>query len=115
VTHTTDLYFECHVTVEPVFDDRLDDLKRLAKPSRFKVADLLMRKRLADAPERSQFDTFLTGRGTDYADLQSRMESVINDCRANGYEVWRWKIENTLLDVKIPHRKTGTDQPPAAS
>lgn len=103
MTHTTELYFECHVTVEPVFDERLDLLKEIVKPYRFHVADLLMRKRMADAPERSQFDTFCTGRSTDYEDLREAMISLVNTLEKCGFEVWRFKIENTLLDVRLPH------------
>lgn len=103
LTPTTKLYFECHITIEPVFDERLEHLKELAKPYRFKVADLLMRKRLADTPERSSFDTFLTGHSKDYLDLEGRMMSLATRCSSEGYKVWRYKIENTLLDVKFDH------------
>ena|ERR1700742_453338 len=106
MTHTTELYFECHITVEPVFGEYLDKLKLIATPHKFHVADLLMRKRLEDTPERSQFDTFLTGRGPDYEELESRMHCCINDVELEGYKVWRYKIENTLLDVRLPRETT---------
>lgn len=101
--HTTELYFECHVTVEPVYDERLERLKAIAaEPGiKFKVADLLMRKRMADTPERSQFDTFCTGRDVIYPNLEERMRNLVEALIEEGFEVWRYKIENTLLDVRI--------------
>jgi len=102
VAHTTELYFECHITVEPVYGERLEALKALAQPYRFRVADLLMRKRLEDVPERSRFDTFLTARGHWYTDLERRMRLMIAECHRADYLVWRTKIENTLLDERNP-------------
>lgn len=99
------LYFECHITVEPVFDTKLEVIKLVAAPYRFHVADLLMRKRLADTPERSQFDTFLTGRDKFYGDLEDRMYLLVDDLVERGYAVWRYKIEDTVLDVRLPHDK----------
>lgn len=100
--HTTELYFECHITVDPVYDVQLECLQILAAGWRFKVADLLMRKRLEDTPERSQFDTFLTGRGNNFEDLYRRMIELVKVCEEQGFKVWRYKIENTLLDVRLP-------------
>lgn len=99
--YTTELYFECHITVEPVYGEALDALKELAAAYDFRVADLLMRKRLEDTPERSQFDTFLTGRSKDYEILKLRMERLLRDLESGLFRVWRYKIENTLLDVKL--------------
>jgi hypothetical protein len=100
--HTTQLYFECHVTVEPVYGRRLDELHDVALVFDFRTADLLMRKRLEDTPERSQFDTFLTARSTDYAALYKSMHHLLARLKSEGFQVWRFKIENTLLDVRMP-------------
>lgn len=99
-TPTTDLYFECHVTIEPVFDEKLALVTELAKGRHFRVADLLMRKRKEDTPERSKFDTFCTGHSKDYDDLSVRMQLLIDDLESAGFKVWRYKIENTLMDSK---------------
>ena len=98
--HTTLLYFECHVTIEPVYDQRLEDLRAYALEFGFRVADLQMRKRLADSPERSQFDTFCTRRDGDYGRMVKMMHAFITFIIEHGYKVWRYKIENTLLDVR---------------
>ncbi len=103
--YETQLYFECHITVEPVFGERLEELKELCKPWKFRVADLLMRKRMEDTPERSQFDTFCTGHSTNYPGLHARMVYLVQSIQKAGFEVWRYKIENTLLDVRLPHDK----------
>jgi len=95
---TTDLYFECHITVEPVFGEQLETLKQVVAPFGFRVADLLMRKRLEDAPERSQYDTFCTSRSENYRDLEHRMNECLSAILNAGYVFWRYKIENTLLD-----------------
>lgn len=98
---TTELYFECHITVEPLFDERLADFKEIAQTHQFRIADLLMQKRATDTPERSQHDSFCTGRSTDYEDLWSRMCALVNDLGTTGIRVWRYKIENTLLDSNV--------------
>lgn len=109
--HTTNLYFECHVTVEPVYGQQLEDMRAYALEFGFRVADLIMRKRLADTPERSQFDTFCTRRDTSYERLHASMTAFVDFLRdETEIAVWRYKIENTLLDVRcrpdvvtVPH------------
>lgn len=39
------LYYECHITIEPLFEDRLDQLRLICSHFKFKVADLLMQKK----------------------------------------------------------------------
>ena len=94
------LYYECHVTIEPVFDDRLALADQIARRNRFRLADLLMQKRKDDSPERSRHDTFMTGRDKDFYILQAHMTQLIADLRADGFVVWRAKIEDTLYDTK---------------
>ena len=98
---TTELYFECHITIEPVFDQRLQTAADIAKDYNFRLADLLMLKRVKDTPERSPYDTFMTGKDTDYARLEKRMTCLIARLRLAGFVVWRYKIENTIIDSKI--------------
>lgn len=95
------LYFECHVTIEPVFDERLQEAAELSKKYFFNVADLLMQKRHQDLPTRSKYDTFMTGRHKSYTELKNRMVSLIKELKENGYTVWRAKIEDTIYDSKI--------------
>lgn len=94
------LYYECHITVEPVFDDKLELMKELCRSYQFRVADLLMQKRKADSPARSMYDTFCTGRHKDYKTLEARMELLIRDLQLWGFKVWRYKIEDALIDSR---------------
>jgi hypothetical protein len=94
------LYYECHITVEPVFDDRLELMKELCKSYKFRVADLLMQKRKADSPARSMYDTFCTGRDKNFRVLESRMELLIRDLQLWNFKVWRYKIEDAIIDSK---------------
>lgn len=94
------LYYECYVTIEPVFDDKLELLKKLAEKSNFHVADLLMQKREEDTPERSKFDTFTTARNTKYDDLYLDMTIFIDCLMQAGFKIWRYKIEDAVLDSK---------------
>lgn len=97
----TDLYFESHVTIEPVFDGALEIFKALALGFGFRVADLLMQKRKQDSPERSKFDTFATGRSKSYEELERNTLALVAAAQATGFQVWRYKIENTLIDVRL--------------
>ena len=40
----TFLYYECHVTIEPVFDERRDLAEAIAKKYGFRLAKLLMQR-----------------------------------------------------------------------
>lgn len=93
-------YYECHVTIEPVFDARLEQVEQLVKPYHFKVADLLMKKRETDTAVRSDKDTFTTGHDLDYDSLERRMLALIHDLQQAGFVVWRYKIEHVLLDSR---------------
>lgn len=94
------LYFECHITIEPVFDERLSEAKEVGIRSGFHIADLLMRKRAKDTEERSKNDTFMTARNVNYENLEARMMQCIRNLKAAGFKVWRYKIEDTLIDSK---------------
>jgi hypothetical protein len=95
-----ELYFESHVTIEPVFDSDLERVARLAEQHGFRVADLLMQKRKEDRPERSRNDTFCTGHGKELRDIEERTRRLIFDLQVFGYKVWRYKIEDTVLDSR---------------
>lgn len=94
-------YFEAHITIEPLFDDELNDLKKLAATFKFKVADLLIKTHRKDTLERSSLDSFLTGHGGDLPDLMLRTEQLLNMLHCYGFKVWRYKIEDILIDSKL--------------
>ncbi len=96
----TPLYYECHVTVEPIFDERLQQFQDICAKYNFRVAKLLMHKRKEDTPERSSKDAFCTGHSKCSFDLEIRMLRLMMDLHAAGFQVWRNKIEAILLDSK---------------
>jgi len=95
------LYYEAHITIEPVFDDRRLAASAIAISYGFKLADLLMKKRSEDTEERSAKDTFMTGHSKSRLDIESRTRDTILHLQRAGYKVWRYKIEDTLLDSRI--------------
>ena len=94
-------YYECHITVEPVFDERLKELHGICLPYKFKVADLLMKKRSSDKEERSANDTFTTSRSPSFEEMHDRMMRCVESLKEKGFAVWRYKIEAVILDVKL--------------
>jgi hypothetical protein len=98
-SHKTDLYFEAHVTIDPVEDEeRLRSLKFIGQAYSFRVAELLYKK----TREVARIDDFLTGRSIDYRELHRRTIGLVGALQEQGFVVRRFKIENTLLDVRVP-------------
>ncbi len=95
------MYFEAHVTIEPVFEERLEEVKLLSQAKGFKVATLLMQKRKEDTPELSKYDTFTTGHSTDYFDLEDRTYNLVTSLQNSKFKVLRYKIEECMLDSRI--------------
>jgi hypothetical protein len=94
-------YYEAHVTIEPVFDKDLTFVKAFASTHHFKLADLLMKKREVDTEERSSKDTFMTSHSKNLEEITERTKSVVKGLVASGFKVWRYKIEDTVLDSRI--------------
>jgi hypothetical protein len=97
----TKMYYECHITIEPVYDDNLSKVSDIARECGFKLADLLMKKRETDTEVRSSKDTFMTGHSKDLDDMKSRMLTAIQMLNDSGFIVWRYKIEDIVLDSRI--------------
>jgi hypothetical protein len=97
--HTTELYFEAHVTTDPIEDpdEAPGQFAWLVKKFGFRRAEFLYKKTLQVAKP----DDFLTTRSTDYSDILKRTEGLVDTLIEAGYTVRRYKIENTLLDVRL--------------
>ena len=95
------LYYEAHITIEPVFGERLAEAKLICEDGAFRIAELLMRKRQEDSAERSKYDTFATSSGGNLLDIGIRLRKTVLRLQENGFKVWRYKIEDTLMDSKI--------------
>lgn len=95
------IYYECHVTIEPVFDERLDKFKRICEKYKFRAADLFLQKRKEDLPTRSSKDSFCTSKGLDFEEIKVRMKQLVEDLRKESCQVWRQKIEAVILDDRF--------------
>jgi len=98
----TPLYLECHITLEPLCEDRRAWAEDLIKPFGFKLAKLLMQKRNVDTPERSKYDTFCTGHAPpeQWDKLVMKMTCCIKSLQSAGFKVWRYKIESVMMDSR---------------
>lgn len=94
--HTTELYFEAHITIEPLPGDWLPILGEIGKHYGFRPASFLQKKGGKITP-----DDFMTGRGKDYEKLLLNTLDCVNKLEYYGFKVNRYKIENTLLDVRL--------------
>lgn len=94
------IYYEIHVTLDPVFDERLEALAKVAEPRHFRVADLLMQKRSDDTPERSKYDSFLTARADSYDEARRMLNMMELALVMNGFTRRRSKIEAVVFDER---------------
>lgn len=101
------LYYEAHVTLEPVFDRKAEDLQEIAQRHGFRVAELLLQRRAVETATRSTKDAFTTRRGADYTILRDEAEAFAMDLTEHGLVVWRVKVEAALYDK----RRNAAEQP----
>lgn len=92
--------YECHVTINPVFGKDLEVVEIIAKTHNFKVANLLMQRRHNETPERSKNDTFMTAHDADYTSMKEKLFNIVKNLNSHGYKVWRYKIEEIVVDSK---------------
>ena len=96
---TTELYFESHITTDPVFGDALTTFRQVAQKTSFRVADLVLMKPGLD--EKHVGDIFMSTRSTDYTDIHDRTLKCVALLQQCGFNVRRYKIENTLIDKRL--------------
>lgn len=94
-------YFESHITIEPVFSERLELANQIAEKHGFRVADLLMMRDRDSTEKRSNKDTFMSARDNSYKKISEATINLVLDLQKNGFQVWRYKIEDTLIDSRI--------------
>ncbi len=94
-------YFECHITIEPVFDEKLVLFTNIASNQGFRVAKLLMQKDRTGTGERSTKDSFCTGHAKTYEEIELRMKNLTTLLQEAGFDVWRRKIEHVIYDEKF--------------
>jgi hypothetical protein len=94
------IVYESHVTIDPVFDERLEQFKNICSDYRFRVAKLLMQKKALDFPVISEKDSFCTGHAPNQEELMNRMTSLCKELIDSGFVVRRYKIEAVVLDSR---------------
>ncbi len=92
--------FECHITIDPVPGERLNLAQTLARDCGFKIANLLMQNRSTNTVERCMYDTFMTGHDSYKLQLEGRMRRLCFALSSAGFHVWRYKIEEIILDSR---------------
>lgn len=92
--------FEAHITVEPVFDKEFETFETECRQYHFRPAKLLMQKDRAETAEWSSKDSFCTGHHSDYGVLMGRGRQLIAALKDEGIKVWRFKIEEIILDER---------------
>lgn len=95
------LYYESHITIEPVFGNGLPLFMQLADMYGFRVAELLMKKDRDSTEVRSDKDSFCTSRSKSYDVLERDMNNLVKTLQDFGFKVWRKKIEAVLLDERL--------------
>lgn len=91
------IYYECHITIEPVEGERLEKFKEFSSKWNFKVANLLMQK----TKDPSKLDSFCTGKDKNFMTMKARMNWLLNDLKNDNFNIYRYKIEAILLDSKL--------------
>jgi len=95
------LYYESHVTIDPVFDARRKVAILCAAYYGFRLAKLIMRKDYADAETESTDDTFMTAVAYDLSDIQYRTRGLVEMLLRNQFVVRRYKIEDAIMDSRV--------------
>lgn len=89
------LYFESHITIDPVPEVLRSFAQRCASKYNFKLAKLLMDKGV-DSP----LDTFMTAHSRSRSDIIERTKLMVLDLQQAGFIVRRYKIEDTVVDSR---------------
>ena len=92
------LYYEAHITIDPVPEEHRYLVEALGVPHKFKLAKLLMEKQGVLSP--STLDTFMTAHGTSLDDMIERVKGMVLSLQKNFYKVKRYKIEDTVSDSR---------------
>ena len=91
------IYYECHITLEPVEEKRLQIFNSICNHYLFKPATLLMQKTL----DKNKLDSFCTSKAADYVELEQRMYAALKQLKNNNFKIYRYKIEAIVLDERI--------------
>ena len=96
------LYYEAHVTIEPLTDETRPVVENLCSRLGFKIAEFLMQRAAPgqeDVPANDP-NSFTSARDVSSQKIGQRVRALVLCLRAMGVEVRRYKIEDTMLDTK---------------
>lgn len=95
------IYFEAHVTIEPVVGERGELAAKIAAEHGFRMAQLFMKKDRVATEVRSDKDSFMTAVvALDYPLIEQRVKGVVKALQDDGFQVWRYKIESAVIDSR---------------
>lgn len=95
----SDLYWECHITIDPVFGALREKLEAYGRERGFRISKLILQKPdFKDSPEQFVDDAFFTARHSSFDAIHAAMIEVVHEVKAMGVNVRRYKIENTIID-----------------
>lgn len=93
--------YECYVTLAATSADRMLAAKILAEQHAFEIHWPGHRdRRAAPTATHSVDDSFMVGTGADQRELTGRMGALIKALQASGVPVYRYKIEQVILDSR---------------
>jgi hypothetical protein len=93
------LYYEAHVTIDPVFGELKERVALAAAKYNFKMAKLVIQHSPTHSEEHID-DAFLSTRGDNYEDVETRTTWLVLDLKGHEVTIRRYKIEATLLDSR---------------
>lgn len=96
------IYYEAHVTIEPLNDLTRPAVQTLCDRHGFKIAEFLMQRADSAAPDVPANDpnSFVSCRETNKTTMIRRITYLVLDLRKAGIEVRRYKMEDTLVDSR---------------
>jgi hypothetical protein len=102
MTDRSRLYYEGHVTIEPVSGDKLINLIEVAAEFEMRISTFYLAKPDSPVP-----DAFISVRDESYASIAMRLQKACEELNRRGLIIKRVKIEDTLFDTKHGDRLLG--------
>lgn len=93
----TERYYEAHVTIDPITENKQKFIERLAAVYNFRLAPLY----IMQTGEVHKADAFLSARHNLLCTIVADVRGMVTTLKNNGIVVRRYKIEDTLLDSRI--------------
>lgn len=88
------MYYECHVTIDPVWGEDLRKVTEIANHSEFRVAKFIMQK------DQGIEDTFMTLHDARLEHVTEMLNKLLHELQ-DIVKVRRYKIEKIIFDSKL--------------